>query len=67
MKIDRLLAATDLSAPANHAVERAAMIARESGAALDLLHVISFGPLEKLRKLMQDTSAAMQQRILETR
>lgn len=66
MKIDRLLAATDISAPANHAVERAAMIARETGATLDLLHVISFGPLEKLRKLMQDTSAAMQQRILET-
>lgn len=66
MKIDRLLAATDLSAPANHAVERAAMIARESGAGLDLLHVVSFGPLEKLRKLMQDTSAAIQQRIIET-
>lgn len=65
MKIDRLLAATDLSAPANHAVERSAMIAMESAAALDLLHVVSFGPLEKLRKLMQDTSAAMQQRILE--
>lgn len=66
MKIDRLLAATDLSAPANHAVERAAMIARESGAELNLLHVVSFGPLEKLRKLMQDTSAAIQQRIIET-
>ncbi len=66
MKIDRLLAATDLSAPANHAVERAAMIARESGAELYLLHVVSFGPLEKLRKLMQDTSVAMQQRIIET-
>ncbi len=65
MKIDRLLAATDLSAPANHAVERAAMIARESDAALGLLHVVSLGPLEKLRKLMQDTSAAMQQRIME--
>ncbi len=65
MKIDRLLAATDLSAPANHAVERAAMIARESGAALDLVHVVSFGPLEKLRKLVQDTAAAIQQRILE--
>jgi nucleotide-binding universal stress UspA family protein len=65
MKIERLLAATDLSAPANHAVERAAMIARESGAALDLLHVVSFGPLEKLRKLMQNTSTAMQQRIIE--
>lgn len=65
MKIERLLAATDLSAPANHAAERAAMIAKESGAALGLLHVVSFGPLEKLRKLMQDTSAAIQQRIIE--
>jgi len=65
MKIDRLLAATDFSAPANHAVERAAMITKESGATLNLLHVVSFGPLEKLRKLVQDASAALQQRILE--
>ena len=65
MKIDRLLAATDFSAPANHAVDRAAMIAKETGAILNLLHVVSFGPLEKLRKLVQDASAALQQRILE--
>jgi len=65
MKIDRLLVATDFSAPANHAVERAAMIAKEAGAILNLLHVVSFGPLEKLRKLVQDASAALQQRILE--
>lgn len=41
------------------------MITKESGATLNLLHVVSFGPLEKLRKLVQDASAALQQRILE--
>lgn len=65
MKLDRLLAATDLSAPAHHAVERAALIAKGAGAVLNLLHVVSFGPLEKLRKLMQDTSSALQQRIID--
>jgi nucleotide-binding universal stress UspA family protein len=35
-----VLAATDLSAPSRHAVTRAAMLARDCGARLELLHVI---------------------------
>lgn len=51
-RIQRVLAATDLSAPARHAAERAARVARELGAALALLHVISATPLERLRRLV---------------
>jgi nucleotide-binding universal stress UspA family protein len=65
MKLNQLLAATDLSAPASHAVERAALIAKESGASLCLLHVANFGPLERLRNFMQDTSALLEQRVLD--
>ena len=48
----RLLAATDLSAPARHAVDRAAWISRCTGAPLDVLHVPNLTPLEKFRALM---------------
>jgi nucleotide-binding universal stress UspA family protein len=44
-----LLAATDLSAPARHAADRAALIAADRGAALTLLHVTPAGPLQELR------------------
>jgi nucleotide-binding universal stress UspA family protein len=44
-----ILAATDLSAPARHAAERAARLAREHQAALTLMHVIPAGALEELR------------------
>lgn len=43
-----VLAATDFSAPARHAVDRAALIARETGAPLSLIHVL---PGEALREL----------------
>lgn len=38
-RIDSVLALTDFSAPARHAAERAAMVARDTAATLDLLHV----------------------------
>lgn len=51
--ISHVLAATDLSAPARHAAERAAMLAAESGdagsAAATLLHVLPSGVLDELR------------------
>ena len=50
-----LLAATDLSAPARHAVEQAALVSRETGASLDLLHMANFIPLERLRQLMLES------------
>ena len=45
-----ILAATDLSAPARHAADRAAWLARDHGAALTLLHVIAQRPLDDLRQ-----------------
>lgn len=47
--VTSILAATDLSAPARHAAERAARLAREHQAALTLMHVIPAGPLQELR------------------
>lgn len=63
--LKRLLAATDLSAPARHAVERAALVSQETGASLDLLHVANLAPLERLRQLMLETSEELQQRVLD--
>jgi nucleotide-binding universal stress UspA family protein len=62
-RIQRLLAATDLSAPARHAAERAALIARELGAALDLLHVISVAPVDRLRRLLAEASTDLEAQI----
>lgn len=61
----RLLAATDLSAPARHAVERAALVSQETGSSLDLLHVANLAPLERLRQLMLETPAELQQRVFD--
>lgn len=60
-----ILAATDLSAPARRAAERAAMLARQTSATLDLLHVADLAPLERLRQLMGATPEALQGRVLD--
>lgn len=64
-QLTRILAATDLSAPARHAVERAALVSKDTGAALNLLHVANLAPLERLRQLMGATPADIEQRVLE--
>jgi nucleotide-binding universal stress UspA family protein len=64
LKLNNILAATDLSAPARHAIERAALISKDTAAALDLLHVANLAPLERLRQLMGATPADMEQRVL---
>lgn len=51
-ELGHILAATDLSAPARHAVERAALVSRDTGSRLDLLHVANLAPLERLRQLV---------------
>jgi len=61
--IQRLLAATDLSAPARHAAERAALVARELGAELALLHVISASPVDRLRRLLAEAPADLEARV----
>ncbi|MBE0623064.1 MAG: universal stress protein [Burkholderiales bacterium] len=65
-QFDRILAATDLSAPARHAAERAALVSKEAGASLDLLHVANFDTLERLRLLMEVAPDDMQTRVLDT-
>lgn len=63
--LERMLVATDLSAPARHAAQRAALVSTETAAELDLLHVANLVPLERLRLLMTATSDEMQARVLD--
>ena len=65
IKLNRLLVATDLSELARHAAVRAAMIARETGASLDLVHVVNLSPLEKLQRLVTEIPVELEQRILD--
>lgn len=59
-----LLAATDLSAPSRHAAQRAALLARDAGARLELLHVVEAGALEQLRHLLGQQAAPVAERLL---
>jgi len=63
--IRTVLAATDLSAPARHAVVRAASIAGRSGARLSLQHVVSLGALDALRQLFAAQPGDLRQRLLD--
>lgn len=45
-----ILAATDFSAPARHAADRAARVAHETGATLTLVHALPAQPLQELRQ-----------------
>lgn len=63
--IRSVLAATDLSGPARHAVARAAAIAGHSGACLGLQHVVGTGALDALRHLFASQPGDLQQRLLD--
>ena len=56
-----ILAATDFSAPAQHAADRAARLARAAGAPLTLLHVLPEGALQALRHWLGAGSGTEQQ------
>ena len=61
-----LIAATDLSAPARHAAERAAQLAeRHPGARLTLAHVVSAGALDALRRLLAGEAGALESELLQ--
>ena len=45
-----IVAATDLSAPARHATDRAALLAHDTGASLALVHAVSRHALDDLRR-----------------
>jgi nucleotide-binding universal stress UspA family protein len=56
-----LLAATDFSAPARHALERAAMLAHaQADARLTLAHIVSGGALDALRRLLPAEAGGME-------
>lgn len=63
--LTRILAATDLSAHARHATERAALVSKDTAAPLDLLHVANLAPLERLRRFMDATPGDMERRVLD--
>lgn len=56
-----ILAATDFSAPARHAADRAARLAHQTGAPLTLLHVLAGGALQDLRQWLGSGHAIEQQ------
>lgn len=60
-----ILAATDFSAAARHAAERAALIARATAAPLALLHVVDLAPLERLRQLIDGAPPDVEAGLME--
>lgn len=60
-----LIAATDLSAPSRHAAARAAMLARDTGAKLELLHVVETSALSELRHMLGARGDAVAQCLLD--
>lgn len=64
-RLRTVLAATDLSALARHAVGRAALIAADAGARLSLQHVVNVGALDALRHLLDPGAASLNDKLLE--
>src|SRR5512143_372743 len=64
-QVKTLLAATDFSAPARHALERAAQLAQmHTDARLTLAHVVSASALDKLRRLLPGEAATLEAELL---
>lgn len=61
-RLGPILAATDFSAPARHAADRAARLAHSTGAALTLMHVLPGGALHELRQWL-GAGHTMEQRL----
>lgn len=61
--LQRIMAATDLSPLAGHAVDRAFQLAGAGGAALTLVHVLNGKVLDQLRSLLGLASAPVEQRL----
>lgn len=61
-RLGPIVAATDFSAPARHATDRAARLAHETGAALTLMHVLPGGALQELRQWL-GTGHGMEQQL----
>lgn len=64
-QLNRILAITDLSAPARHAAERAALTSKQTAAPLELLHVADLAPLDRLRQLLAAGQDDIQRHVLD--
>jgi nucleotide-binding universal stress UspA family protein len=64
MEIRSIVAATDLSAPARRAVQRAAMLAQAASASLTLVHAVNASALNELRRWL-DTGGDLERSILD--
>lgn len=60
-----ILVATDLSAPARHAMSRASLLATDTGAPVELLHVVESSPLAELRALLSEQTHDTDRLLLE--
>ncbi len=60
-----ILAATDLSAPARHAADRAFRVAADTGADLELMHALSQGAMNALRRLLGVRAGEVEGRIMD--
>ena len=60
-----LLVATDLSAPARHAVHRAGLLAADCGARLVLLHVVDMRLIEGLRHFLGESGELRERHLLD--
>lgn len=59
----RILAATDLSAPARHAVDRGFRIAAATGAAYQVMHALELDAMDSLREWLGDDASAIKRRL----
>jgi nucleotide-binding universal stress UspA family protein len=63
IKLKQLLAATDLSAPSRHAVDRGFRIAATTGASYNVMHAIELDAIDALRELIGDDTAEVKQKL----
>ena len=63
--IDCILVASDLSSPSRHAVDRAAEVTSRCGGSLAVVHVVSQGALDRIRRLLGEAEARIEARIVE--
>lgn len=63
IKLDRLLAATDLSAPSRHAVDRGFRIAATTGASFSVMHAIELDAIDALREWIGDGSVEVKRQL----
>jgi len=65
MHLKKLLAATDFSSASRHAADRAALLARQTGAQMHLLHVVSGNALAQLQQLLGLGSPPVEQALID--